>query len=97
MTDPLVLLGRLVTFDPARPMIDDGALYIGGDELIAAVQTASDPAPDGFRDVRRVSTGGAIYPGLIHLHGHMVYNGLSLWSLLGQDAALHVAVSVAWR
>ena len=44
-------------------MIDDGALYIGADELIAAVQNASDPAPNGFGDVRRVSTGGAIYPG----------------------------------
>ena len=84
MTDPLVLLGRLVTFDPARPVIGDGAQYIGGDELIAAVQNASDPAPAGFGDVRRVSTGGAIYPGLIDLHGHMVYNGLSLWSPPGR-------------
>ena len=45
MTDPLVLLGRLVTFDPAQPVIDNGALYIGADEKIAAVQTASDPPP----------------------------------------------------
>jgi hypothetical protein len=43
VTAPLVLLGRLVTFDPAQPEIDQGALYIGGDELIAAVQKAADP------------------------------------------------------
>lgn len=84
MTAPIVLLGRLVTFDPAQPEIDQGALYIGGDELIAAVQKAADPPPDGFGAARRVSTGGAIYPGLIDLHGHMVYNGLSLWSPPGR-------------
>ncbi len=64
-------------------MIDNGALYIGADEMIAAVQKASDPAPSGFDDARRVSTGGVIYPGLIDLHGHMVYNGLPLWSPTG--------------
>jgi cytosine/adenosine deaminase-related metal-dependent hydrolase len=84
MTDPLVLLGRLVTFDPSQPVIDDGALYIGSDELIAAVQPARAAAPPGFDGARRVSTGGAIYPGLIDLHGHMVYNGLSLWSPPGR-------------
>jgi cytosine/adenosine deaminase-related metal-dependent hydrolase len=80
MTDPLVLTGRLVTFDPAQPVIDKGALYIGADEKIARVQPASDPPPDGFDGARRVSTKGAIYPGLIDLHGHMVYNALPLWS-----------------
>ena len=84
MTDPLVLLGRVVTFDSAQPVIDEGALYIGADELIAAVQEAGDPAPDGFAVARRVSTAGVIYPGLIDLHGHMVYNGLSLWSPPGR-------------
>ncbi|HEY5248688.1 MAG TPA: amidohydrolase family protein, partial [Dermatophilaceae bacterium] len=86
MTDPLVLIGRLVTFDPAQPVIDKGALYVGADEKIAAVQLASAPAPAGFGSARRVSTGGAIYPGLIDLHGHMVYNGLSLWSPPGRTA-----------
>jgi 5-methylthioadenosine/S-adenosylhomocysteine deaminase len=84
MTEPLVLLGRLVTFDPAQPVIDQGALYIGADELIAAVQKAGEAPPNGFENAHRVSTGGAIYPGLIDLHGHMVYNGLSLWSPPGR-------------
>jgi hypothetical protein len=38
MALPLVLLSRLVTFDPERPEVDDGALYIGADELIHAVK-----------------------------------------------------------
>jgi 5-methylthioadenosine/S-adenosylhomocysteine deaminase len=84
MTDPLVLLGKLVTFDSAQPVIEGGALYIGGDERIAAVQPASAPAPAGFDGARRVSTRGVIYPGLIDLHGHMVYNCLSLWSPPGR-------------
>ena len=49
MTDPLVLLGRVVTFDPAQPVIDEGALYIGADELIAAVQDASDCSAEWVR------------------------------------------------
>lgn len=83
MIDPIVFLGRLVTFDDGK-VIDDGALYIGADEKIAAVQKAGDPPPEGFDGARRVRTGGNIYPGLIDLHGHMVYNCLSLWSPAGR-------------
>ena len=84
MSDPLVVTGRLVTFDDAQPVIDDGALYIGADEKIAAVQARSDPAPAGFETAARLQTGGNVYPGLIDLHGHMVYNALSLWSPPGR-------------
>jgi cytosine/adenosine deaminase-related metal-dependent hydrolase len=84
MTDALVLTGRLVTFDAARPVIADGALYIGTDERIAAVQRATDPAPPGFDDAHVLRTRGAIYPGLIDLHSHMVYNALSLWAPPGR-------------
>jgi 5-methylthioadenosine/S-adenosylhomocysteine deaminase len=85
MSDPLVLLGRVVTFDPNRPKIDDGALYIGSDGLIEAVQRASEPPPNGFNgNTRRVRTGGVIYPGLIDLHNHMAYNVLPLWSPPGR-------------
>ena len=81
---PLVLYGRVVTFDPARPVIEDGALYIGGDQLIAAVQARKDKAPDGFDAAPRLETGGCIYPGLMDLHNHIVYNCLSLWSPPGR-------------
>ena len=84
MIDPLVLTGRVVTFDEDRPPLDDGAVYIGADELIAAVQPRKDPAPPGFDGARTVRTGGVIYPGLIDLHGHIAYNGLSLWSPPGR-------------
>jgi 5-methylthioadenosine/S-adenosylhomocysteine deaminase len=77
--DPLVLYGRLVTFDEANPVIDDGALYIGADQRIHAAQRRRDPPPAGFEQARRVATGGSIYPGLIDLHNHIVYNTLPLW------------------
>jgi 5-methylthioadenosine/S-adenosylhomocysteine deaminase len=84
MTPPLVLTGRVVTFDEDQPQIDDGAVYIGADELIAAVQKRTAPAPAGFDGARRVRTGGVIYPGLIDLHGHIAYNSLPLWSPPGR-------------
>jgi len=80
MAEPLVLLGRLVTFDRERPELKDGALYIGADELIHGVNKRSEPAPPGFESARRVDTKGCVYPGLIDLHSHVVYNILPLWS-----------------
>jgi hypothetical protein len=74
---PLVLYGRLVTFDPERPVIDDGALYIGSDERIAAVQRRTAAAPSGFERAARLETRGCVYPGLIDLHNHLVYNATS--------------------
>ena len=62
MTDALVLLSRLVAFDPERPELEDGALYIGADELIHAVRRRTDSPPPGFASARRVRTSGAIYP-----------------------------------
>jgi 5-methylthioadenosine/S-adenosylhomocysteine deaminase len=80
MIEPLVVKGTIVTFDPRQPVVHDGALYVGADERIAAVQPAADPPPDGFAGARTVDTAGVVYPGLIDLHGHMVYDALSLWS-----------------
>ena len=84
MAEPIVLQGRIATFDPGQPVVENGALYIGADEKIAAVQQASAAPPGGFEGARTLATRGAIYPGLIDLHGHMVYNGLSLWSPPGR-------------
>ena len=82
---PLVLTGRVVTFDEDQPVLDDGAVYIGADELIAAVQPRKDAgARRASTAPASVRTGGAIYPGLIDLHGHIAYNGLPLWSPPGR-------------
>jgi cytosine/adenosine deaminase-related metal-dependent hydrolase len=68
----------VVTFDPAMPVLEDGAVYVD-DGLIAAVRPAKDPAPSGIGPVDRIRTGGVVYPGLIDLHNHLAYNYRSLW------------------
>ncbi len=54
----LVIYGRLVTFDEEQPVIEDGALYIGGDGRIAAVQTRTEPAPGRLRGRREAAHQG---------------------------------------
>src|SRR6266540_3580423 len=80
----LVVTGKVVSFDPARPVLDDGAVYVGDDGLIEAVQERSAAAPAGFEAAPRVDSGGVVYPGLIDLHNHVAYNCLSLWSPPGR-------------
>ncbi|MGI8572006.1 MAG: amidohydrolase family protein [Solirubrobacteraceae bacterium] len=76
---PLAVTGHLVTFDPQRPEIAEGVIYIDDMGLIQGVCAATDPAPAGFGKATRVDTHGLVYPGLIDLHNHMAYNCLSLW------------------
>ena len=80
----LVVTGRVVTFDAQRPVLDDGAVYVGDDGLIDAVQDRGDAPPAGFEHAHRVTSGGVVYPGLIDLHNHIAYNCLSLWSPPGR-------------
>ena len=80
----LVVTGRVVTFDVERPVLDDGAVYVGDDGLIDAVQDRGDAPPAGFEHAHRVKSGGVVYPGLIDLHNHIAYNCLSLWSPPGR-------------
>jgi 5-methylthioadenosine/S-adenosylhomocysteine deaminase len=74
----LALLGTVVTFDPARPVLEDAAVYVNGG-LIAGIRPAKEPAPPGIGSVERIRTGGVLYPGLVDLHNHLAYNYRSLW------------------
>lgn len=74
----LALRGRIVTL--TDDVIDDGVLYIEGG-VIAAVQEADAPAPDGFDGVETIDTGGTLYPGMLDLHNHLVYNVLAVWEV----------------
>jgi cytosine/adenosine deaminase-related metal-dependent hydrolase len=74
-----VLRGTVVTMRPDGQVLDQGAVYVGDDGLIAAV-TPSDAVPDGFEDAPRIAAGGLICPGLIDLHNHLMYNSLPLWT-----------------
>jgi Amidohydrolase family/Peptidase family S41 len=60
------------------PTIRDGIVYVDNG-VIAAVQAAKQPAPEGFTGVTTVKTNGTIYPGMIELHNHLAYDALPLW------------------
>jgi 5-methylthioadenosine/S-adenosylhomocysteine deaminase len=75
----LVLHGTVAAMRDGAPASVPGAVWIDDDGLIAAV-TPLDAEPAGFAGAPRVATGGVIYPGLIDLHNHLLYNTLPLWT-----------------
>jgi cytosine/adenosine deaminase-related metal-dependent hydrolase len=75
----LVVRGTVVTMRPGGEVIHDGAVYLDDHGLITAI-TPQDPEPAGFQAAPRVNSGGLIYPGLIDLHNHLLYNSLPLWT-----------------
>jgi len=75
----LVLQGVVASMRDGAPDSVPGAVWIDGDGLIAAV-TPLDPEPAGFAAAPRVEAGGVLYPGLIDLHNHLLYNTLPLWT-----------------
>jgi 5-methylthioadenosine/S-adenosylhomocysteine deaminase len=82
---PMVVKGKVVTFDEAQPVLENGAVYIRPNDptsrgTIEAIQDAGDKAPAGYEQAPVLSTDGVIYPGLIDLHNHVAYNVISLWS-----------------
>ena len=74
----LALTGTVVTYDDDQPVVKAGAVYIGDDGTIDAVQPARRAAPAGFSGAPRVATDGVITPGL----------GISLDALVTRTAKL---------
>jgi 5-methylthioadenosine/S-adenosylhomocysteine deaminase len=75
-----VLEGRIVTMGPAGEVIERGQLLVSRGRIVA-VRPAGEQLPPPFASARRKATGGTIYPGLIDLHNHFVYNVLPLWEV----------------
>jgi len=70
MTDKLLTNGRVVTQDPDRTVLEDGAVAIEDDRIVAVGPTEElladyDPA------VRIDAEGGAVIPGLVNPHTHV--------------------------
>jgi 5-methylthioadenosine/S-adenosylhomocysteine deaminase len=76
----LALAGKIVTFDPDLPVVGKGVLYVGDDGLIAAVRKHDEAPPQEFAAVKPIDCGGVLYPGLIDLHSHVLYNLRTLWA-----------------
>ncbi len=75
----LALAGRIVTFEPDRPDLADGVLYVG-DGKIVGVSKRTEKPPSEFADVKPIEVDGVLYPGLIDLHSHILYNLRTLWA-----------------
>lgn len=77
-----VLAGRVVTMDDDATVVDDGRLVIDRGRIVAVVDAgAGEPVPDAFATAPVHATGGTLYPGLVDLHNHFVYNVLPLWNV----------------
>ena len=71
-----VLEGRIVTM--SRRGVVDGRLAIRSGR-IAAIVASGEALPAALRAAPVVATQGTIYPGLIDLHNHYVYDIAPLW------------------
>jgi len=81
MTDLLLIHGTVVTMDPARTIIEDGAVAITGGRIVA-VGTTADLLPN-YSGHRQIDCAGkAVIPGLVDAHGHA---GHSIVKTLGAD------------
>jgi 5-methylthioadenosine/S-adenosylhomocysteine deaminase len=76
-----VLRGRIVTMDSDHRVLDGGRLAIDQGR-IAAVVASGKPLPTAFAQSPEIDTRATIYPGLIDLHNHYVYNVLPFWPIL---------------
>jgi len=74
-----VLDGRIVCCDANDEVIEDGRVVIAAGR-IAALLRKGQPRPSAYAKAVEVDTAGTIYPGLIDLHNHFVYNSLPLWA-----------------
>ena len=82
--DLTIVHGTVVTMDPSRRVLQDGALAIRTDNIVAVDSTANIDAV--YQSARVIDARGAlILPGLINAHTHMA---MSLFRGLADDLSL---------
>ncbi len=74
-----VLGGRLVTMNPEGEVLDDARIVVSAGKIAQIAVQGEDLWPQ-FQEAPEIDTLGTIYPGLIDLHNHFVYNVLPLWT-----------------
>lgn len=81
MTDLLLIHGTVVTMNAARSIIEDGAVAITGDRIVAVGNTRD--LLRSYPNYRQIDCAGkAVIPGLVDAHGHA---GHSIVKTLGAD------------
>lgn len=80
-----VLNGTLVTMDESLPEAErvfPGKLYVQGNRILDVLH-AADPLPPDATGAVTVDTRGLIFPGLMNIHDHILFNTLPAWDVPG--------------
>ncbi|MFE6076746.1 amidohydrolase family protein [Paenibacillus sp. NPDC057886] len=75
-----VLRGSVVTMNDLNEVIENGRVVVSRGK-IACILEAGQSLPPEYNSVPEILTDGTIYPGLLDLHNHFVYNVLPLWGV----------------
>ena len=103
MTDLLLIHGTVVTMDASRRILEDGAVAIAGDRIVAVGPTAElERTHPAARTVD--CRGRAMLPGLIDAHGHAGHSLIktigsdtpSLWMRIATPAYFHYVTPHFW-
>jgi hypothetical protein len=86
-----VLSGTLVTMDETLPeasQIFAGKLFVQGNRILDVLHDA-DPLPPDASGAVFLETGALIFPGLMNIHDHLVFNSIPFWHVpvLNQDVS----------
>jgi hypothetical protein len=86
-----VLSGTLVTMDASLPeaaQVFAGKLYVQGNRILEVLH-AADPLPADANGAISLDTGALIFPGLMNIHDHIVFNSIPAWNVpaLMQDVS----------
>lgn len=73
-----VIRGKIVTMRSSNEIIDDGYIAINNGTIECVVDQL-EKLPIDFKQEIIIESKGTIFPGLIDLHNHFVYNVLPLW------------------
>lgn len=73
-----VLRGRVVTMNPQGDVFPEGQIVVHQGKIVA-VQSADVALSPEWSDAISIETHCTLYPGLMDLHNHFVYNVLPLW------------------
>ena len=104
MGDLLIAGGTVLTVDPARRVLDDGAVFIRGNR-IAEVGPAAELRPRYAGADTLDATGMAVLPGLIDAHGHAGHTltkgiaehvGLAAWNPIVERVYFHHTTPDFW-
>jgi lamin tail-like protein/amidohydrolase family protein len=86
-----VLNGTLVTMDASLAEADQvfpGKVYVQGNRILDVLH-AADPLPADATGAVSLDTGALIFPGLMNIHDHLVFNSIPAWNVpaLMQDVS----------